>query len=170
MTYFPKTVYHKQGSTELVCSSGATITIQNGGNLAVSSGGKITMADGARMLESVRTHTSSTLALTPSGISIITAATSGKAGKVFFTLGAPKAGVRKILVQGSTFAQKVRGSTVAKAVYFGTTSLLSFTMSKTTKGLNKTCVELVGLSTVRWIFISRSTVGINTVTAATACT
>lgn len=168
MNFESGSVLNMAGKMQL--NSGGELELESGSTLNIESGGAINFAAGSYLKTSVRTHTSSTKALDAFGVSIITAATSGKAEKVFFTLGTPRAGVRKIIVQGCTFAQKVRGSSVAKQVCFGTTSLLSFTMSKTTKGLNKTAVELVGLSTTRWVFLNRSTAGINTVTAATACT
>lgn len=151
-------------------SSGCILQIQNGAKLQVKNLGYIDINDGGSIRNPVKSHTSLTLALDPHGASIITAATSGKAQKVVFTIGTPKEGMRKQIVQGCTFAQMIRGSSVAKTVYFGTTGKLLLTIPKTTKGVGNTCVELMALSTVRWSIIQRSTAGINAVTVTTACT
>jgi hypothetical protein len=166
--YFPHTIYNQMGSTALVASSGA--------ELKVLSGGYLTMKDGSLSLSPVRANSSLVLGVINSGISVITAATSGKAGKVIFTINPPvKAGLCVSLVQNCTFAQIVRGSSVAKKVYFNTTKGLSFTMPNSTKSKGGIVMEMYSISTSVWsIIVARSSAGKmlggGLCTLSTACT
>jgi len=166
--YFAHTIYNQQGSTALVASSGA--------ELKVLSGGYLTMKDGSYNVSPVRQNTSLVKGVIPSGISVITAATSGKAGKVVFTVNPPvKAGLCVSLVQGCTFAQIVRGSSVAKSVYFNTTKNLSFTMPNSTKSKGAIVMEMYSVTTALWsICCARSSAGKmlggGLCTLSTACT
>ena len=47
MTYHPKTVYHEQGSTKFVCSSGGEIEVLSGGLVDLK--GKLELVSGAEL-------------------------------------------------------------------------------------------------------------------------
>ena len=171
-------------NSEIEMESGSTLNMESGavqnvaGTLNIASGGKFNPKSGSPILfdtgshlrMSVVVHTSLTKTLAASGVSIITASTTGKVEKVIFTLGKPLTGEMKWIVQGCTFVQIVRGSSVAKRICFGTTRVYSYTLPKSSQGKGKNALQLIASSSGKWFVLGRSTAGVNQITPSTVCT
>ena len=133
MSYPLKTVYHKQGSTEFVCSDGAKIVIESGGKF---------------YNESVFDTTAATTAIPNYGLTIITTTAASVS-----QLEAPEKGIRKEIISLSTFVQKIKtvagtrlsGSTLARVASFAANT----TQGKIHGGGGR-FLSLVGRSTAVW--------------------
>lgn len=158
MTYQPKTVYHQQGSTKLVCSSGAEIAIEEGGYLVIESGGK--MVD-----ETVTMSTAASTAMANNGLSVIKTTAAA-----VYILERPELGIYKEIASLSTFLQKVKtvagtrltDSTLGRVIDF----VANTTQSKAHGGGGR-CVQLRGRSSAIWAVVGIGSTAVVTMSSAT---
>ena len=157
-------------NSEIEMESGSTFNMESGAVLNVRAGAAIKVASSGAISVPVTMHTSLIKAIPAYGMSVVSAATTGKAEKVVFTIKKPAVGNVLHIVQGCTFAQIIRGSSAAKTIFFGTTMRQLVTLAKTTKGVGRGGFTLVAASSGKWMPVGASTAGINAVTFSTACT
>jgi len=137
--------------------SGSTMNVLAGGYISIEDGGILNLEGGAQVRETVTAHSTLTPALTHSGISTITAASSG----VIFTIEAPVAGLTKTIVPACTEIMIIRGTTAVATskVQFGTTGKYSLALKLLAAGKAEgACLILKSLSTVKWSIFAPSTV------------
>jgi hypothetical protein len=187
--YHAKTVYTEQGSTRLMCSSGAEIQVMNGGlidlkgkleaksgaeieiesgsTINVESGGVINIQSGAKLYNKNINEYSSAATITNDGVSVITSTADG-----VYTMATPVLGADKYIVVNSTNTIKVKGSTddsVRFATTAGGTVLIFGPPStdisvETNYGFN---VHLRGASTKLWYMLGYTSTSVVTVATAT---
>lgn len=168
MTYHPKTVYHEQGSTKFVCSSGGEIEVLSGGlvdlkgKLELVSGAELEMESGSTMnveagavvkistgakITNQNILSTGTTSLTNYGAIVVTTT------KVR-TLSAPEKGSVKHVIMQPTSGEKARIKTGSTLIFFNSSGQKKFCINvkaETSKAAAYTYgFTLFGNSTTQW--------------------
>ena len=141
-TGYPQYMFQREQPS----SSGQHFTATDGCKLVMNDGSVLQLDSGAQVTEAVVAHSSLTLALTHTGISTITAATSA----IAFTLAAPVAGLTKTIVPISTKIMYVNAST-GITITVGSAGKFGFKVELLAGGKAEGgAFTLKSLSTVAW--------------------